>query len=156
MQARNAACYGVKGGGNALRKRGFPEKTKGGLLFEDFKAKEGAGGFPVVGYDDDQYAAFRITAAAVDYGTRCQYTTVDGEEISTYSEVSGDASWTTDTLTNALTAANTAHDGQTVYIKMETDVTGDNYGKTINFTAASGNTVFDLNGHKVDGNSKYR
>lgn len=96
-----------------------------------------------------------ITAAAVTDTTSCMYITVDGT-VNTASEVDPDAEWSSGTLSDALTAANAMHNGKTVYIKMLSDVTGDNYGQTISFSAYNGNTVFDLNGHSVDGNNAYR
>lgn len=59
MQSNNVACYGVKETVTLVIKTGFPRENKGGFFFEDFKAKEGTGGFPVIGYAGNEYADYR-------------------------------------------------------------------------------------------------
>ncbi|MGN1415428.1 MAG: InlB B-repeat-containing protein, partial [Oscillospiraceae bacterium] len=93
-----------------------------------------------------------ITAAAVDDTTQCVYATITGtEDITTLSEVPAGTTWSdTVNLTAALAKANTAHDGDTVYIKLLSDVNKTNYGTYIQFSYSSGNVVLDLNGHTID------
>ena len=101
-----------------------------------------------------------ITAAAVTDATSCLYVTITGtEDITTLEEATAkvpESEWTSGTLTEALKVANKPHSNNTVYIKLLSDVTAENYGKTITFSSYSGNTVFDLNGNTVDGGNGYR
>ncbi|MGN0693084.1 MAG: InlB B-repeat-containing protein, partial [Oscillospiraceae bacterium] len=101
-----------------------------------------------------------ITAAAVTDTTSCLYVTIPGtEDITTLEEATAkvpESEWTSGTLTEALKVANKPHYNKTVYIKLLSDVTAENYGKTIIFSSYEGNTVFDLNGNTVDGGNGYR